>query len=76
MPMPVISFLQGANLSGKKIVPFCTNEGGGMGRSEKDLAKVCPDAAILPGLAIIGWMAASSDETLKAWLKDLGLSKS
>lgn len=72
MPMPVWTFLANANIPGLKIAPFCTNEGSGMGRSEKDLAKLCPDAIILPGLPIIGHEAANSGEALKTWLKRLG----
>ena len=73
MPMPVWTFIEGANVHGLKIAPFCTNEGSGMGRSEKDLAKLCPGAEILPGLPIIGHEAACSEDALKAWLKELGL---
>ncbi|WP_321417446.1 flavodoxin [uncultured Methanomethylovorans sp.] len=54
MPMPVYTFLEEYDLSGKTIVPFCTHEGSGMGRSESDIAKHCPKATLLKGLAIHG----------------------
>jgi flavodoxin len=47
MPMPVFTFLEEYDFSGKTIIPFCTHEGSGMGRSEKDIAKLCPKATIL-----------------------------
>ena len=36
-PRVVNSFIEQHDLSGKRILPFCTNEGSGMGRSESDL---------------------------------------
>lgn len=54
MPVAVFSFLEHCDLSGKRILPFCTHEGGGMGRSEQDLRAACPDADIAEGLAIRG----------------------
>lgn len=67
MPMPVWTFLEALDTAGKKIAPFCTNEGSGMGRSEKDLRALCPQAKILAGLPIIGHKVADSDEALRAW---------
>lgn len=67
MPMPVWTFLEALDTAGKKIAPFCTNEGSGMGRSEKDLRALCPQAEILAGLSIIGHKVADSDGALRAW---------
>lgn len=33
MPMAMFTFLEHYNLGGKRIIPFCTNEGSGMGSS-------------------------------------------
>ena len=41
MPMVMFTFLEHYDLSGKRIIPFCTNEGSGMGGSERDLKKIC-----------------------------------
>ena len=67
MPMPVWTFLEALPTAGKKIAPFCTNEGSGMGRSEKDLRALCPQAEICAGLPIIGHRVADSDAALRAW---------
>lgn len=68
MPIPVWTFLEALDLSGKKkIAPFRANEGSGMGRSEKDLRALCPGAEILPGLALTGHKAADADGPLRAW---------
>ena len=46
---PVDTFLDQVDLSGKKIVPFCTFGSGGLDTSVKDLASRQPTATILPG---------------------------
>ena len=54
MPMPVFTFLEHFDFSGKVIRPFCTHEGSGMGRSEADIRRICPDAVVKKGLAVRG----------------------
>jgi flavodoxin len=54
MPMPVRTFLDGVDLSGKALAPLCSNEGSGMGRSERTLRRLFPQADIKPGLALPG----------------------
>ena len=49
---PVTTFLNSADFSGKKIVPFCTFGSGGLESSVKDLAAAEPDAEILPGYGV------------------------
>ena len=68
-PMCVFTFLEHYDLTGKRIIPLCTNEGSGMGNSEKDLAKACPGATVLPGLSVKGHQAKDSGETIAAWAK-------
>ncbi len=71
MPMPVFTFLESYDFSGKTIVPFCTHEGSGMGHSEKDIVKTCPKAALLEGIAIRGTNASSADSTVSTWIDKL-----
>lgn len=54
MPAAVFTFLEQFDFTGKVIKPFCTHEGSGMGRSERDLRRVCPTAVIAPGLPVRG----------------------
>lgn len=68
MPMPVWTFLSGQNLDGKIILPFCTNEGSGLGDSEKDLRKLCPAADIKKGLSLRGTGIENSKEIIEKWL--------
>ena len=69
MPMCVYTFLEHYDLTGKKIVPFCTNEGSGMGGSERELKKICQGAEIASGLSIHGAEAAKSEDKVAVWAK-------
>lgn len=71
MPMPVYTFLESYDFTGKTIVPFCTHEGSGMGHSEKDIAKACPRATVLEGIAIHGTNASSADSKVSSWIDNL-----
>jgi len=71
MPMAVFTFLESHDLAGKTILPLCTHEGSGLGRSELDIQKLCPLANVLPGLAIRGGEVRNSDSVLRTWLHEL-----
>lgn len=49
---PIFTFLAQVDLSGKKVVPFCTFGSGGLESSMKDLAEAEPNAEILPGYGV------------------------
>jgi flavodoxin len=76
MPMPVFTFLESYEFSGKTIVPFCTHEGSGMGHSEKDVAKACPKATVLTGIAIHGTNASSAGPKVSSWIDELSIWRS
>ncbi|MBQ7421983.1 MAG: NAD(P)H-dependent oxidoreductase [Prevotella sp.] len=65
MPMVCYTFLESYDFTGKTIIPFCTNEGSGMGTSERFIKKLCPTATILPGTSIHGAEAAHADNEAK-----------
>lgn len=67
MPMAMFTFLEHYDLTGKTIIPFCTNEGSGMGSSERDLAEICVGAKIKKGLAVKGTSAADSETAVAEW---------
>ena len=69
-PMAVATFLEHYDFSGKKIIPFCTHEGSGLGGSLNWLKKICPNAEILQGLSIHGADAKNSEEKIISWLKN------
>lgn len=72
MPMAVVTFLDRFDFAGKTILPFCTNEGSGMGSSERDLKKYAPGAEIKKGLSITGSRASDSTGAVEKWLKANG----
>lgn len=74
MPMPVWTFLESYDFTGKTILPFCTNEGSGMGHSEADIRKLCPTADLKKGLPVRGSLANASRAEMAAWLKSDGIS--
>ena len=73
MPMAVFTFLENYDFSGKTILPLCTNEGSGMGGSERDLRRACPGANVKSGLSITGSSVADSKESVRRWLSANGL---
>lgn len=66
MPMAMFTLLENIKLTNKIIKPFCSHEGSGLGRSEEDIKKLCPNCKIEKGLAIHG--ANFIDENLKEWI--------
>lgn len=69
MPMPVFTFLESADFSGKTILPLCTNEGSGTGRSEADIRRLCPGARVCAGLSVKGGKAGESESLVREWLE-------
>lgn len=69
-PMCVFTFLEHYDLTGKRIVPLCTNEGSGMGNAEKDLTERCRGAAVVPGLAVKGHQVQNSRDLIADWAKE------
>lgn len=61
MPMVCYTFLESYDFSGKTIIPFCTNEGSGMGSSVRFIKKLCPEANVEDGTPIHGAEAANAD---------------
>jgi flavodoxin len=70
--MAVFTFLEAHNLAGKTIIPFCTHEGSGLGRSERDIEKICAGADVLKGLAIRGGSVQQAQDQITKWLRGLG----
>lgn len=70
-PMAIGTFLEGYDLSGKTIVPFCTSGGSDISESMPMIKELCQKAAIKEGLT-----ASKNDvEKTKAWLQKLGYVK-
>lgn len=68
IPMAVAAFLKHYDFSGKHIRPFCTHEGGGLGRSLEDIQVLCPKGQIEPGMAIAGSEIKQNLALVEAWV--------
>ena len=73
MPMAVFTFLEAFDFTGKTILPLCTNEGSGMGGSERDIKKTCPGADVKKGLSVTGSQAENAKPSVQKWLSANGL---
>ena len=73
MPMAVYTFLEHFDFTGKTILPLCTNEGSGMGGTEREIKRACPGADVKRGLPVTGGSAADSGPALRRWLSANGL---
>ena len=69
---PVQKFLLGADLSGKKIVPFCTFGSGGLESSVKDLVQAEPNAEVMPGYGVRAARMAAMPKEVDQFLKANG----
>lgn len=73
VPMAVLTFLENFDFTGKTILPLCTNEGSGLGSSERDIRKYAKGAKLGRGLSVTGSRAADSKSALQRWLKAEGM---
>ncbi len=69
MPMCMFTLLDKFDMTGKTVIPFCTNEGSSMGSSESDLKKLCGGAVIKKGLSIHGSETERSEKKIADWAK-------
>lgn len=70
MPMCLFTFLEHFDFTGKTILPFCTHEGSGLGRSEADIKRLCPGAEVRKGLALHGGSVQSAKPAIARWLEE------
>lgn len=73
MPHIVYTFLEQYDLSGKTVVPFCTNGGGGFGNSLDGLKRTCPDSFVADGFECSGSRADRQQENVSKWLAEIGV---
>ncbi len=77
LPMPMWTFLESVDLTGKTVIPFFSHEGTSDGADSLGTierlaagAEVKADDAI----SVRGTRVAGSEETVRAWVRDLGYS--
>lgn len=77
MPMPVYTFLESYDFTGKTVIPFCTHAGSGLSGTVNTLKSKLNDATVLDGFAIAGTTAQNDQDNAKAavlkWLGELDI---
>jgi flavodoxin len=68
-PAPVKTFISEYDFSEKTIVPFCTHEGSGLGRSVLDISKLCPKSVLLDSIAIRGSNVKTAQNEVSEWVR-------
>lgn len=69
IPMPIASFLEEYDFSGKTIIPFCSHGGGRFGQSLTAIAKLAPDAMMGEALSVHYSGAGSLSSDVSEWLE-------
>ena len=76
LPMPIYTFLEGYDFSGKVIYPFNTHGGSGVAGTDQEIADIALDADVKDGFAVTGKTAQNDPEKAKeqvtAYLNDIG----
>ena len=67
--LPMLTCLGEIDLSGKKVVPFCTFGSGGLQSSTADIVKKQPQAEVLPGYGVRAARMATMPEEVDQFLK-------
>ena len=69
LPMPVETFLESGNFSGKVIKPFNSHGGGRSGKAVSAIAKLCPNSQIKDTFSISYGGDGSLQRSMAAWIK-------
>lgn len=72
MPMPIYTFLDEYDLSGKTIAPFITHGGSGLSGTPENIKEEEPNATVTEGLAVNGSNSRNSQSTVNNWLAEIG----
>lgn len=75
IPMPIATFLEEYDFSGKTIIPFCSHGGGRFGQSLTAITKLAPAAKMGEALSIHYSGGDSMPSDVSDWLKKNGISK-
>ena len=71
-PQVMFTFFDKYDLNGKKVYPFSTHEGSGLGSIVRDLRRIYPKADIQKGFAIYGHQVRTGKDKVIKWLSGIG----
>ena len=72
MPMPLYSFFDEYDFSGKTIIPFSTHAGSGLAGTVSTIRSLEPEAVVMDGFTIRGATAPQNRDEIIDWLENLG----
>lgn len=70
LPMPVYSFLDSHDLTGKTVKVFVTHEGSSFSNTVGTIAELEPGAEVLEGLAVRGASVSDEEDNIKNWVTE------
>lgn len=74
VPMPVLSFVEEYDWSGKTVIPFVTHGTGGLSRTVRDLTAALPDdVTVLDAIGVYRADTASAQADIQMWINAMGL---
>ena len=73
IPMPIASFLEEYDFTGKAIIPFCSHGGGRFGQSLTAISKLAPDAVMGEALSVHYSGGSSLPDDVEGWLRTNGM---
>lgn len=74
IPAPIMSFLEQNDMAGKTIIPFCTHDGYGAGRSVTAIRELCPQSQVLDGFAVAAEQVGGAQTEVGQWLQTLDVT--
>lgn len=75
IPMPIATFLEQYDFSGKTLIPFSSHGGGRLGQSVSDIAKLAPRSTIKEALSVHYGGGRSLPTDIDAWLRRVGVER-
>lgn len=75
MPMPLYSFFEEYDFSGKTVVPFCTHGGSSFSDAVRTIRGLEKNATVLDGYAIARDRVPESKDGVLRWLDKIGMTK-
>ena len=75
LPMPLYSFFEEYDLSGKNIIPFCTHDGSGFSSTIETIKKLEPDATVMKGFAVSHKKVLNVKDDVGEWLDEIGMKE-
>lgn len=73
LPMPLYSFFEEYDFSGKNIIPFCTHNGSGFSSTIETIEKLEPKATVMKGFSTSQNDVLKVEADMAKWLNEMGI---